>query len=529
MKSSEVELAILAEAGCPEITARAILDAAPIGLAVIGVDECYRYANAQLEARRGTALVGRTLRETLGAAAYIKVRPHIRAVLSGRSVAFKLPAPAHEARNEAEATYIWLQPMFGPTRAVTGFISQELELADLDRFGPRGPSVRTMEAVARLAAGLVHDFHNLAQAILGGARMVLRRCAGDEAQRRPAEELCETAMRATQLSAQLLAFAGKQALHPTLVDLNECFRRQRRVLERAAGPSVSVELYLDAALDRSWRVWIDAVQLERVLLNLVVNARDAMPRGGRLILATRALEPGCESPLGAAGSDGRSIAITVSDDGVGMDEETLAAAFEPFFTTKPAAFGTGLGLSTAYGIVHATGGTIRAGSEPGRGTTVEIVLPARFLEVTEPSERAPSPPARAAAQLQRAVDAMRSVLVLEDNSCTRLAIATLLREAGYRVLTAPSAADAERLSWDPASEHAVRPDVAVIDLGLPDESGCVFAARLRARFPGLPVVFMSGDPDREDVVAPGDVFLAKPFELDELERLVRMLDARAGS
>lgn len=523
MKSNEVELAILAEAGCPEITARAILDAAPIGLAVIGNDERYRYANAQLEARRGAALVGRSLRETLGAAAYVKVRPHIRAVLSGRSVAFELPASALDVRSKADATYTWLQPMFGPTGAVTGFISQELELADLDRFGPRGPSVRTMEAVARLAAGLVHDFHNLAQAILGGARMVLRRCVGDEAQRRPAEELCGTAMRATELSAQLLAFAGKQTLNPTMVDLNGCIRRQRRVLERAAGSSVSVELYLDEVLDGQWRVWIDSVQLERVLLNLVTNARDAMPDGGRLILATRALEPGSESTLGAAAHDDRAVTITVCDDGVGMDAATLAAAFEPFFTTKPAAFGIGLGLSTAYGIVHSSGGTIRADSEPGCGTTVEIVLPARLSEVHAPRALAAAPTSRTVARTQGSAGAQRSVLILEDNACTRLAISTLLRDAGYRVLTAASAADAERLSWDPASEHAVRPDVAVIDLGLPDESGCAFAARLRARFPGLPVVFMSGDPDRGQVAAPGDVFLSKPFELEELARLVREL------
>lgn len=513
----------LVEATCPDPSARAILESAPIGLALFGRDECYRFASARLEARRGPGLVGRSLRDVLGPVAYAQARPHVEAVLEGRSVAFELPMPV--VGPGPEATYLWLEPVRASTGAVVGFVSQELDQADLERAGPRGPSARTMDAVARLAGGLVHDFHNLAQAILGGARMILRRSAGDEEQRRPAEQLCETAMRATQLSAQLLAFAGKQTMNPGVVDLNESLRQRRCLLERAAGPGVSVELELDPTLERSWRVWIDPVQFERIILNLVINARDAMPSGGHLTLTTRA--PDDDAP-----SAEHYITLLVRDEGQGMDAATLATAFEPFFTTKAAGFATGLGLSTVYGIVHASGGVIRADSEPARGTTFELLLPARRTETA--ARTAPAlAPARVTV-LDGAVTPTSSgpaVLVLEDNACTRLAITALLRDAGYRVIPAASASHADRL-YDDASDGALPdvtvpelavPEVAIIDLGLPGERGCAFATRLRARFPEVRVIFISGDPDQAGVATPADAFLAKPFELDELARIVRDL------
>ena len=375
-----------------------------------------------------------------------------------------------------------------------------------------------MEAVGHLAGGIAHDFNNLLGVITGYTELLIRELAAGSRARRRAEEIQRAADRAAALTRQLLAFGRRQVLRPSLLDLNAVVADVEKMLGRLISESIQIRVNPGPGLGM---VRADAGQLEQVLLNLAVNARDAMPSGGRLLIET------WNADLDAAYARqhpevpaGRYVGISVSDTGHGMDARTMARIFEPFFTTKAEGKGTGLGLSTVYGIVRQSGGTVEVESRTGEGSTFRVYLP-RVDE--KPAREAQAACAAPAGGTER-------VLVVEDAPSLRSLIHELLDSAGYSVseAAAPDTALALLASENPAV------DVVLTDLVMPGMTGQEFAARLRAAHPSVAVVFMSGYSEQAAAAGafldPGTPFLQKPFTLDSLLRAVRAaVDAKKGN
>jgi two-component system cell cycle sensor histidine kinase/response regulator CckA len=371
-----------------------------------------------------------------------------------------------------------------------------------------------MEAIGQLAGGVAHDFNNLLTVIKGYSEFIRATSTPADEHRQDAEEIGHAADRAALLTQQLLAFSRKQVLRPEVLEINRVVDDASRMLGRLLGEDVALDLRLapDAGAVRA-----DAGQLQQVLLNLAVNARDAMPLGGRLTIATENVVAEREAPAQPAPlSAGRFVRLTVGDTGTGMPPEVLAHAFEPFFTTKEMGKGTGLGLSTVYGIVTQSHGRLRVDSVPGKGTTFEIFFPQAGEAAAAPMPAATKPGARGS----------ETVLLVEDDAMVRRLAEATLERAGYRVLTAPSGGDALRLAA--GRDGAI--DLVITDVVMPGMPGPELAQRLEASQPGLRVLYMSGYADdtmaRHGVNEEHVSFLAKPFTPDELARRVReVLDA----
>jgi PAS domain S-box-containing protein len=366
-----------------------------------------------------------------------------------------------------------------------------------------------MEAVGQLAGGIAHDFNNLLTAILGSTQLLLHSTPPDDARREDIEEIRNAGLRAAELTRQLLAFSRRQVLAPKVLELNAVVVNMEKMLRRLLGEDVELATSLDHG---TGAVSADPGQLEQVLLNLAVNARDAMPGGGRLDLATSRFtldQEHIERRHRMAAGDYACLAVT--DTGVGMDEATQAHLFEPFFTTKEVGKGTGLGLATVYGIVKQSGGYIWVYSEAGRGTTVKVYLP-RVPGVAE----APAAPVVAAV---RGGD--ETVLLVEDAAPVRVLARRSLEGRGYRVLDASDGPAALELS----ARHEGRIDVLVTDVVMPGMSGRELAERLAPERPSMKVLYTSGYTDdtmvRQGVLTAGVAFLQKPFVPDTLARKVR--------
>ena len=354
-----------------------------------------------------------------------------------------------------------------------------------------------MEAVGRLAGGVAHDFNNLLTAIIGYSEVALCSLPPDAPVRADIEEIRAAGERAASLTGQLLAFSRKQVLAPAVLDLNTVVTELERMLKRVIGEDVRLTVSQEKDLRR---VLADKGQLEQVILNLAVNARDAMSNGGRLTIAT----------ANATTQDGRpGVAVTVSDTGVGMSKETLSRVFEPFFTTKPTGKGTGLGLATVYGIVTQTGGTIEVRSAVGKGSTFKVLLPATADAPGEqPTTAVDQPPLRAGA----------SILLVEDEDNVRRLAATALRRAGHRVMEASSGAEAlELVARNPESF-----DLLLTDMVMPGMTGRSLSAAVRRQRPDVPVIFVTGYTDDRfggDEMG-GASLLHKPFRPAELVEAV---------
>ena len=375
-----------------------------------------------------------------------------------------------------------------------------------------------MEALGRLAGAVAHDFNNLLTAIVGYADMIGEREHADETVR-DAGEIRKVADRASALTRQLLAFSRKQFLDPVILDLNDAISGLLQVLPRVVGERIATRMRLEKPLKP---ITADPSQIEQALLNLVLNARDAMPNGGELLIETAntVLDRDRLVSEGLTLQPGSYVMLIVSDTGTGMDDSTRARAFEPFFTTKPRGKGTGLGLATVYGIVDQSGGQISLDSAPGRGTTFRIYLPeARHLK------EAPKPPRR----LTREDRGTEVVLLVEDDESVRALLARALRRRGYTVFDVGNA-EAAIEWWLHAS---VRPDLLVTDVVMPGLSGPELARRLTEYHPSLRVLFMSGYTEAADDVRgsylSGVPFLQKPFTAGSLaERVRSVLDSGRG-
>jgi PAS domain S-box-containing protein len=366
-----------------------------------------------------------------------------------------------------------------------------------------------MEAVGRLAGGVAHDFNNLLSVIMGYTSLSLDAASGDDPIRAQLGEVLGAAERARDLTRQLLAFSRQQVLEPRVVNLNEVMSHVERMLERLIGEDVEFMAVKAPALGS---VRVDPGQIEQVLLNLVVNARDAMPKGGKLTIETANVELdetyAAEHPTVVAGAH---VMLAVSDTGHGMDRATQERIFEPFFTTKEVGRGTGLGLSTVFGVVRQSGGHIWVYSEPGKGAVFKVYFPRVEAE--------------ASASIHRTRPAPRSgtetVLVLEDEEHVRRVVLAMLARTGYRVLEAATAAQAIEIAEN--KQQSI--DLLLTDVVMPTMSGPEVVERIRKIRPKLKAICMSGYTDetvfRHGILESGVAFLQKPITPDSLRQKIR--------
>ncbi|MEZ5101334.1 MAG: response regulator [Thermoleophilia bacterium] len=380
---------------------------------------------------------------------------------------------------------------------------QEVErLREVDRLREELRQSQKLEALGRLAGGIAHDFNNILTGIMGYGELALLRLGEEDGARRDVEEMQRAAERAAGLTRQLLVFSRKQVLSPAVVDVVAVVRESESMLGRIIGEDVRLEV---DAPDGALPVRADAAQLQQVVLNLAVNARDAMPDGGRLVIQTALAEPRSADDPELPGG-GPCALLAVTDSGCGMDEETLGRAFDPFFTTKDD--GTGLGLATVYGIVSQAGGRVSIASRPGRGTTVTALLPLVGA--------APAPSGEEAAAAPGGGDA--TILLVDDEDVVRDVARRVLVASGYTVLEARFGAEAIVA----AEEHDGPIDLLLTDVVMPHMSGRELAERLVADRPELVVVYMSGHADdavlRHGVLAGGSPFVQKPFTAGRLLR-----------
>jgi CheY-like chemotaxis protein len=369
-----------------------------------------------------------------------------------------------------------------------------------------------MEAVGLLAGGIAHDFNNLLGVITGNAELALRGLDPGQRAVQRVEEIRRAADRAAGLTRQLLAFSRRQVVQPKLLDLNDVVHGLEPMLQRVLGEDVRLvaQFENDAVLLNA-----DAGQIEQVVLNLVINARDAMPRGGRLTLRTaRAILDEAFARKHIGSRPGAYAVIEVADEGAGMDAATMARIFEPFYTTKEVGRGSGLGLSTVYGIVKQNDGYVSVDSAPGAGSVFRVYLPAAEGDVAAViADAAPPPEADAAGGRE-------TILILEDEEGLRTIAREILEEAGYRVLEARDVPEGIALAAGPPGSI----DAILSDVVMPGASGPQGVALIRALHPRVRTLYMSGYPDldqREGGLGPGDVLLEKPFTAAGLLRRMR--------
>ena len=385
--------------------------------------------------------------------------------------------------------------------------------AELRQLDMRLRQAQKMETIGQLAGGVAHDFNNLLAVIFGHCEMLAMKLPQESPGRDSVDQIGRAAERAAALTCRLLAFSRQQVLEPQLLDLNLLVADMEKMLQRLIGENVRLITILQPDLNR---VLADPGQIDQIIMNLAVNGRDAMPKGGRLTLQTRDLELDAKTQSGQP--PGRYVLLAVTDTGCGMTPEVQARIFEPFFTTKSVRQGTGLGLAMVSDIVQQNAGHIVVHSLPGIGTTFKIYLPAVGELAKQPLQsRAPVKPVRSS----------ETILLVEDEASVREITALLLVSLGYQVKEASSGQEALHL----AQGNREKIDLLMTDLLMPGMSGNELAEALRASDAGLKVLFLSGHSGdtlaRHGVVYTEVAFLQKPFTLDALSRKLReVLDQR---
>jgi signal transduction histidine kinase/ActR/RegA family two-component response regulator len=371
------------------------------------------------------------------------------------------------------------------------------EIAEREKAEARLVQAQKMEAIGQLTGGIAHDFNNLLTVVVGSLDLVLRK-SGEEAVLRLVRNALQASERGANLTSQLLAFSRRQRLSPVALNINAVIGGMRDLLVRSIGPQVEIETKLQSDV---WPALADPTQLEVMLLNLAINARDAMIDGGQIVIGTKNMAALPEQ-VAAELDDGEYVCISVSDDGPGMPPDVLAHAFEPFFTTKAHGKGTGLGLAQLYGFARQSGGIAKIQSEVGHGTTVSIFLPRTHERVTHNAQsQSRTHPTRRA-----------RILVLDDDDDVRTVTCESIRELGYEVVAVGNAAEAlKRL----AGEHF---DLLITDVAMPGMTGVEVARHLRSEGNTIPIVFSSGYADVQSFgeELSEEVILRKPFRLTDI-------------
>ncbi|OGR96328.1 MAG: hypothetical protein A2V88_04950 [Elusimicrobia bacterium RBG_16_66_12] len=423
---------------------------------------------------------------------------------------------AHPQKGE-----VWIETRFIPSREADGSTVwsgivldvSDRKQAERERDTIQGQlyQAQKVESIGRLAGGVAHDFNNQLSIILGYADNVLNHLHNADPLREDVQQILEAAKRSAKLTHQLLAFSRKQTLQPEAIDLNALVDNLKGMLQRLVGEDTDLELRLSGDLAP---VMADPNQMEHIIMNLVVNARDAMPSGGKLTIETMNTELDETSLSAQRGAEpGDYVMLAVTDTGCGMDEQVLMHIFEPFFTTKGRGKGTGLGLSTVEGIVKQSGGYVWADSRPGQGASFRILLP---RTQAEPRVRLDQVPAG-----ERTQHGRQHILLVEDESSLRGLLERVLATLGYLVTSAANGGEALLL----VEEGGLEPDLVVSDVVMPGVDGPTLAARLRHRLPGLKTLYMSGYPD--DLIIPDVVlgtdsaFIQKPVDMSVLAAKLR--------
>jgi two-component system cell cycle sensor histidine kinase/response regulator CckA len=489
------------------------------GYSILSRDLCYLYVNqagAQHTHLTREQLLGHSPLELYPGFAGSKIHLALQQALQGETV--RVEEQFVHADGATGYFDLTIQPV------PEGLVVLSRDVTDRRRVELRRDSLeeqlrqsQKMDAVGRLAGGVAHDFNNLLSVVLGYGEDMLKELPPENPLREDVEEICKASMRAAELTKQLLLFSRQQMVEPQVLDLSTVVLDLKRMLERLLGERSQLVLSLDSELGR---VRVDRGSLEQVCMNLAVNARDAMPEGGKLTIETAQVtldEAFVREHLGTA--PGPYVVLAVSDTGIGMDRETRARIFEPFFTTKPPGQGTGLGLSTVFGIVQHSGGGIWVYSEVGKGTTFKIYLPRVDAEVG--LERP--------AVVTTDVQGDETVLLVEDEPQVRGVARRILERQGYLVLVPQSAEEALRL----AEDYAGTIHLLVTDVVMPRMNGSELSRLLRQQRPGLRVLFVSGYTDGSigalGMLEDGAAFLQKPFTSESLARKVRsVLDKPAG-
>ena len=410
---------------------------------------------------------------------------------------------------------VTISPILKPDGSLSGVSALVRDITAQKRLQQQLLVAQKMEAIGRLSAGIAHDFNNLLTVVGGYSALLLGSRNEHDPDFADILEIHKAAEQASALTRQLLAVSRKQVAQPRALEVNSIVAEMDRMLRRVIGEDIDLETVLDPALGA---VQADSGQLEQIVMNLVVNARDAMPDGGKLTIQTANLE--LQEPLSvrkSAVAPGEYVVLSVTDTGIGMDTETQDRIFEPFFTTKEAGRGTGLGLSTVYGIVEQCRGAIAVYSEPGQGTTFRIFLPRLAPSEVESKVSAPFSPAALPARNSE------TVLVVEDEDGVRALICAILSRTHYTVLEAKNGGEALLL----CEGHPKNIDLMVSDITMPGMTGVDLAGRVRALRPEMKVLFTSGYAERavihQGVLQPGVPFLEKPFAPEVLTRKVREL------
>ncbi|OGS01012.1 MAG: hypothetical protein A3G41_07155, partial [Elusimicrobia bacterium RIFCSPLOWO2_12_FULL_59_9] len=409
----------------------------------------------------------------------------------------------------------WVSASISPLRSaegnITHFVGIQEDVTEKKMLQAQFQQAQKMEGVGRLAGGVAHDFNNLMTAVLSYCSFLTDALAPGDPRRQDVEEIERTAMRAAELTRQLLAFSRRQIISPRVLSVNGLILGMDKMLRRIIGEDVELAMLPNAPLDTALA---DPGQMEQVVVNLAVNARDAMPGGGKLILETSSVTLDSEFTRSHAGAaEGEFVLLTVSDTGEGISEEAKTRLFEPFFTTKEQGKGTGLGLATCYGIVKQNGGNIYVESEPGSGSTFKIFLPRVNGEpenIEAPRQVGPPP------------GGTETVLVAEDETTVRESVVRTLQKHGYTVLSASDGEQALRLA---ARESPGKIDLLLTDIVMPQMSGTELAGRIQQRRPGLRILLTSGYTDEKifsgGILPSGISFMPKPFSPETLLFKVR--------
>jgi PAS domain S-box-containing protein len=490
---------------------RAFLDTVPDLVYSKDIDGRLRICNAAALAMQRVQheheLAGRTVFDLYPREMAERLHADDQEVLAGRTVLNR-----EVATRDVHGRPQWYLTMKVPFRnregAITGVIGISRNITDRKVLEEQLRQSQKMEAVGKLAGGVAHDFNNLLTIIIGFGEMLRAEVASQPALSEPVDAIRDAAERAASLTRQLLAFSRQTLLQPKVLDLNATITTTGRMLSRLIGENIRVRLVLDPSISR---VRVDPGQLDQVLMNMAVNARDAMPNGGTLTITTQELELTHDVAARLEAQPGRHVMIAIADTGVGMSPDVMVQIFDPFYTTKGVGNGTGLGLSMVFGIVRQSGGSISVESEPGQGSTFRIFLPVATESATSPDATVPTP----------SLQGSETVLLVEDDTGVRELARRTLAAQGYDVLVAADGRAALAIAATRGNDIAL----VVTDVVMPDMSGPELVTALQTSWPQLRVIYMSGYTSDtavlQGVAASEIAFLQKPHTPLRLVHMVR--------